>query len=284
MAEGVRWFNWLNAERLVNRSICTQVHERCYFKRMTVDSQRSCIMQYPYLGVGGMLHIEDVAPTVVGEDPAGIASRCIYATCPPRFLRHSVIANANDEYQRIHHACPEEHLAKRFLQVRLAHRTEFAGLQHFVFHKGYPFRVHTLETAEAMTFFCKRWDLHCDQQPESWCTEHEASKRQGKLKSKHARLIPSVANVLFVHGGKHFQDLNTTHGLIPVKIAYLLGEYTELVFAKFTRFLKNLLANDMPPKDPTCLQAAGSSNLRARPTLGSVEEAANAEEAANERR
>ena len=49
---------WLQYESGVNKSICTEFHERFKWKRHTICSARSFVMCHPKIGVSGNVHVE----------------------------------------------------------------------------------------------------------------------------------------------------------------------------------------------------------------------------------
>lgn len=60
LVEGTQFLQWLQAEFGINKVIATQLWERMSWQRDMVNGQRSFSMAYPFLGVCGALHLEDL--------------------------------------------------------------------------------------------------------------------------------------------------------------------------------------------------------------------------------
>ena len=237
MAEGSKWLEWLMSVKSTNRSIATELHERFLYKRTTVDGQRNFKMPFPYFGFYGNVHLEDIAPLFLESDELGIRGRSVIFSVAPVFHRLDTIREANASLRNEGPQTLDLKLRNVFLPVRLAHCPEFAGAQHFVWRKGYPFRVYKFADNEAYRFFNERFDKHTKMQAEAWCVNHELSKYQGKLKCKHARHALNFHNLLQARAPVSYQGWSTSVSLTALKCGYEMGDYCEKIFATVKKYL-----------------------------------------------
>ena len=82
LVEGLQFVQWLQAEFGLNRAIATQLWERMSWQRDVVNQGRSFDMTYPFLGVCGALHLEDVWPMFAQPDPLGLRGRLCFFLQP----------------------------------------------------------------------------------------------------------------------------------------------------------------------------------------------------------
>ena len=82
LVEGTQFLHWLQAEFGVNKAIATQLWELMSRQRDVINLQRSFSMLYPFLGVCGALHLEDVWPLYAAADPLGLYDEdaCVSST------------------------------------------------------------------------------------------------------------------------------------------------------------------------------------------------------------
>jgi hypothetical protein len=149
-------------------------------------------MPYPFLGVCGALHLEDVWPLYAAADPLGL---CDEDACVSRpvMKRAREIEAAND---RLGNAAGSNRLESlsvdRFYRVYQAHAHEHRDDLIFSYHLGYPFVNYTFALDyenEAKQLFVRHFDHHATLQEENYLVQHEASKRQATCSLE---LVPGV--------------------------------------------------------------------------------------------
>lgn len=83
MVEGTQFLQWLQTEFGVNKAIATQLWERMSWQRTVINLQRSFSMPYPFIGVCGALHVEDIWPLFAQADPRA-TRKTLLVLHPPR--------------------------------------------------------------------------------------------------------------------------------------------------------------------------------------------------------
>jgi hypothetical protein len=125
LVEGTQFLQWLQTEFGVNKAIATQLWERMSWQRDVINLQRSFSMPYPFLGVCGALHLEDIWPLYAQADPLGLRGRLCLFYSRPVMKRARDIEAANERLgntggtNRL-----EALLIDRFYRVYQAHALE----------------------------------------------------------------------------------------------------------------------------------------------------------------
>lgn len=241
LVEGTQFLQWLQAEFGVNKAIATQLWERMSWQRDVINLQRSFSMPYPFLGVCGALHLEDIWPLYTHADPLGLRGRlCLFYSRPVmKRAREIEAANARLGNEGGGNRL-ESLLVDRFYRVYQAHATEHRDELIFSYHLGYPFVNYTFapdNENEAKQLFVKHFDHHATLQEENYLVQHEASKRHGKLKGKHLRLALNWANLQSAFAGVEPTAWPTQIPASAMQAAELLGRYCEGVTDTIYEFL-----------------------------------------------
>ena len=142
MVEGTQFLQWLQTEFGINKAIATQLWERMSWQRDVINLQRSFSMPYPFIGVCGALHLEDIWSLFASSDPLGLRGRlCLFYTRPV-MKRARDIAAANDRLGNARGTSRlETLLVDRYYPIYQAHATEHRDEATFHFHLGYPLPV-----------------------------------------------------------------------------------------------------------------------------------------------
>ena len=128
LPEGSQFLGWLMGEATVNKAIATQLWERMAWQRDTVNKLRSFELSYPFLGVMGALHVEDVWPIFAQHDPLGMRSRLCMVYTRPIMKRARDIEIANNALGNAKGSDGlEKRLVDRFFRVYQAHAAEHIG-------------------------------------------------------------------------------------------------------------------------------------------------------------
>ena len=168
LVEGTQFLQWLQAEYGLNKAIATQLWERMSWQRDVINLQRSFSLSYPFLGVCGALHLEDIWQLYASADPLGLRGRlCLFYT-RPAMKRARDIEAANAAL----HNTPgsnrlEDHLVSRFYKIYCAHDVQSRGEAEFTFHLQYPFINYTFadnDDGAARAAFVRHFDQHVQPQ------------------------------------------------------------------------------------------------------------------------
>ena len=140
LVEGTQFLQWLQQELGINKAIATQLWERMSWQRDVVNVQRSFSMPYPFLGVCGALHLEDIWTLYTGNDPLGLRGRINIFYTRPALKRSQEIQSANDRLNNsIGTNRLETDLVELFYPIYRAHAVEHRDEAVFTPHLGYPF-------------------------------------------------------------------------------------------------------------------------------------------------
>jgi hypothetical protein len=241
LVEGTQFLQWLQAEFGVNKAIATQLWERMSWQRDVINLQRSFSMAYPFLGVCGALHLEDIWPLYAHADPLGLRGRLCLFYSRPVMKRAREIEAANERLGNTGGTNQLENLLiDGFYRVYQAHALEHRDEAVFVHHLGYPFLNYTFaadNNEEAKQIFVAHFDHHANLQEENYLVQHEASKRHGKLKGKHLRLALNWANLQSAFAATEPTAWPTTVSASAMQAADLLGKYCEGVTDVIYKFI-----------------------------------------------
>ncbi|CAK0821270.1 unnamed protein product [Prorocentrum cordatum] len=214
--------------------------ERVARQRDVVNSTRSFDVTYPFLGVLGAIHVEDVWHLFPQPDPLGARGRIGHIYARPSMKRAREIRDASAELQNEKGTDKlEKRIVNKFFAVYKAHAIEHVGEGSFTYHLGYPFRNYDLPSADggqAETGFFDMFDAHAQQQVDAHLVKHEEAKKHGKLKGKHLRHALNWANVTNALGDTAFDAWNTAIDLNAIKAAQLIGDFSE----KFAEEMSNI--------------------------------------------
>ena len=96
-------------------------------------------MTYPFLGVCGALHLEDVWPLYANPDPLGLRGRLCFVYTRPSMKRAIQIEAANHALDNLPGSNRlEERLVDRFYHIYRAHDVQTGGEAAFAYHLDYP--------------------------------------------------------------------------------------------------------------------------------------------------
>ena len=240
LVEGTQFLQWLQTEFGVNKAIATQLWERMSWQRDVINLQRSFSMPYPFIGVCGALHLEDIWPLFTGSDPLGLRGRlCLFYTRPV-MKRAREIAAANT---RIGNAKGSNHLEKllvdRYFPIYQAHAQEHRDEGHFTFHLDYPFLNYDFAADAnnvAEVAFFRHFDQHAQLQEETYLVNHEQSKKHGKLKGKHLRHALNWQNLVNAWQPAEVAAWPTGITQMSLTAADLIGQHCEGVAAVVQSF------------------------------------------------
>jgi len=243
LVEGSQFITWLTSELGINVAIATQLWERMAWQRDTVNQLRSFGMSYPFLGVLGALHVEDIWGLFAYADPLGLRSRICMMYTRPVLKRAREIEDANTTLGNTKGSDNlEQGIIDVFWPVYQAHATEHVGVERFTYHLGYPFINYDFpqnDNEAAKQRFMQDFDTHVQLQEEAYLVHHEESKREGKLKGKHLRHALNWTNMINARTGVPFNQWNTTVSENALKAALLLGTFFETVSTAYAQFVKN---------------------------------------------
>ena len=252
LVEGTQFLQWLQAEF----AIATQLWEQMSWQRDVVNGQRSFSMAYPFLGVCGALHLEDLWALYIQADPQGLRGRlCLFYTRPVmKRAREIEAANERLGNHRGSNAL-ERLLVGKFYPMYQAHAVEHRGDEAFVEHLGYLFINYNFSPVDdnaAMKLFMQNFDTHVPLQEENYLVQHEDSKRHGKLKGKHLRHALNWHNLIHAHAGAQFDAWPTSLSVEALQAAELIGQHCEKVAAKINTFAASLktTTHEIPPQPP----------------------------------
>ena len=138
MVEGTQFLQRLQTEFGINKAIATQLWERMSWQRDVINLQRSFSMPYPFIGVCGALHLEDIWSLFASSDPLGLRGRlCLFYTRPV-MKRAREIAAANERLGNVRGSSRlESCLVDRYYSIYQAHASEHRDEATFHFHLGY---------------------------------------------------------------------------------------------------------------------------------------------------
>lgn len=231
MVEGTQFLQWLQTEFGINKAIATQLWERMSWQRDVINLQRSFSMPYPFIGVCGALHLEDIWSLFASSDPLGLRGRlCLFYTRPV-MKRAREIAAANERLGNVRGSSRlESCLVDRYYSIYQAHASEHRDEATFHFHLGYPFLNYDFAPADdgaAEVSFMRAFDQHVALQEENYLVNHEESKRHGKLKGKHLRHALNWLNLVNAWGDHDFNQWPTGVTHDALKAAELIGRHCE---------------------------------------------------------
>ena len=231
LVEGTQFLGWLQSEFGVNKAIATQLWERMSWQRDVINAQRAFGMTYPFLGVCGAVHLEDLWPLYSQADPLGLRSRlCLFYT-RPAMKRARAIQTANELLGNTPGSNNlESRLVTRFYHIYRAHSPEHREENDFGFHLNYPFLNYTFaeeDDGAAEKLFYAHFDQQVQLQEENYLVRHEASKRHGKLKGKHLRHAMNFHNVLLAFAEQDPRTWPTGISATCMRAADLLGRHFE---------------------------------------------------------
>ena len=240
MVEGTQFLQWLQTEFGINKAIATQLWERMSWQRDVINLQRSFSMPYPFIGVCGALHLEDIWSLFASSDPLGLRGRlCLFYTRPV-MKRARDIAAANDRLGNARGTSRlETLLVDRYYPIYQAHATEHRDEATFHFHLGYPFLNYAFAPADngaAEVAFMKAFDDHVALQEENYLVNHEESKRHGKLKGKHLRHALNWHNITRAWENHSFDAWPTGITSEALRAAEIIGQHCEGVAAVVKAF------------------------------------------------
>ena len=189
LTEGKRFFSWLAAEGTLNETIVTELYERAKWRRVTLDGTRSFTIMFPFFGVCGSIHVEDIAFLWAQEGCVGLRGRVRFMYCRPSFKRAVSCGKPMLSSMQIA-ACCLGWLTASCLCIMLIPWT-ISPREHFEFVKNYPFRVYSLDDA-AKRLFDATFDHHVAKQEENYLLNHAAAKQHGKKKTSNLRFALQV--------------------------------------------------------------------------------------------
>ncbi|CAE7251650.1 unnamed protein product [Symbiodinium sp. CCMP2456] len=260
LVEGTQFLQWLQAEFGINRAIATQLWERMSWQRDVVNQQRAFSMTYPFLGVCGALHLEDVWPLHANPDPLGLRGRLCFFYTRPSMKRAIQIEAANRALGNLPGSNRlEERLVDRFYHIYRAHDVQTRGEAAFAYHLDYPFLNYTFvddDAGAAKACFVENFDQHVKLQEELYLVQHEESKRHGKLKGKHLRHALNWHNLLASFQGHAPEAWPTGIALPAMRAAALLGEHCEAVASELRATISQTARGDKPDAGPPAADAA----------------------------
>lgn len=241
LVEGTQFLQWLQQEFGVNKAIATQLWERMSWQRDVINLHRSFSMPYPFLGVCGALHLEDLWSLYASSDPLGLRGRLCLFYSRPVMKRAREIEAANERLGNVGGSNRlEDLLVNRFYRVYQAHACEHRDDHIFSYHLGYPFVNYTFAAdndQEAKQIFVKHFDHHATLQEENYLVQHEASKRDGKLKGKHLRIALNWANLQSAFAQADPAAWPCEIPASAMQAAELLGRYCEGVTDTIHEFI-----------------------------------------------
>ncbi|CAK8999582.1 Uncharacterized protein (Fragment) [Durusdinium trenchii] len=251
LVEGLQFVQWLQAEFGLNRAIATQLWERMSWQRDVVNQGRSFDMTYPFLGVCGALHLEDVWPMFAQPDPLGLRGRLCFFYSRPALKRAREIEEANARLQNYRGSNNLEHtLVERFWRIYQAHAHEHRPAAAFSWHLEYPFLNYAFgDGDDAANIFARAFDEHVQLQEETYLVQHEVSKRHGKLKGKHLRHALNWHNVVCGYHQSDPQAWPTTVTAASLRAAEILGGYCEQVAEVITKFAAEIQKRETAAKE-----------------------------------
>ena len=267
LVEGTQFLQWLSAEFGVKKAIATQLWERMAWQRDVINNLRSFSMPYPFLGVCGALHLEDVWPLYSVADPLGLRGRLCFVYSRPAMKRARDIMAANDALGNSRGSnALEDRLVERFFHVYKAHALEHQNEARFSHHLGYPFLNYAFSPQDdnkAEKLFIRHFDTQAHLQEENYLVRHEVSKRHGKLKGKHLRLALNWHNVLLSFEGVLPSDWTTELSAHALQAAELIGKHNEAVSDLLADFVARAKAQKADPASGPGADS-GSRTLAAR--------------------
>ena len=242
LTEGKRFFSWLAAEGTLNETIVTELYERAKWRRVTLDGTRSFTIMFPFFGVCGSIHVEDIAFLWAQEDALGLRGRVRFMYCRPSFKRAVELREANAEFNADRSLLPR--MVDRFMPVHYAHSLDHSPREHFEFVKNYPFRVYSLDDA-AKRLFDATFDHHVAKQEENYLLNHAAAKQHGKKKTSNLRFALQVHLREQARLGKQPQDWSALVPAAAVEFADAFGGFLDALNEKLDGFFSTLHASDV---------------------------------------
>ena len=257
MPEAKKWISWCTAESSTNSSIVLELFERAKWHRVTVHDDRSFTIMFPHFVVSGALHIPDVAPIYMGDDPVGLKGRLWFYYSRPSFKRAADISaacqilNADGKM--------ETRLADKFFTVAKVHTPYIAGEANFYEFKGYLFRKYTLN-AQAQTLFETKFDYHVEEQENFHLKNQEKAKFHGKAKTRNLRWALLFHIIQQARAGVSAENWGTQLNASSLVAANILGDFIDNLMQSLENFFVAL--NNTPT--PQSSAATGSQH----PPLG----------------
>ena len=186
-------------------------------------------MPYPFLGVCGALHLEDIWALYTGNDPLGLRGRINLFYTRPALKRSQEIQSAND---RLNNSTGsnrlESDLVELFYPIYRAHAVEHRDEAVFTPHLGCPFLTFCFSEAEdgaAYIYFSEKFDEHVRLQEGKFLVQHDLSKQHGKLKGKRLRHAINWHNLTCAFSGADAVMWPTSVTRQSSQAAGLIGEF-----------------------------------------------------------
>ena len=208
LTEGKRLLRWLQNEGSVNETIVLELFERMLWKRLTVNADKSFIVNHPYFLAAGAVHVEDVIDLFVGNDPLGIRGRLGLFYARATFKRASDVRAAAESLttrrlvRGLEGCCfcvllplpacqvgSSGAVAPAFcflLESPRSHPRRIRCVLRQLSFRGGQWRVYELDEA-ARRSFDELYDRHTESQRQAHLVDLNNSRWHSKAKTKHLR-------------------------------------------------------------------------------------------------
>ena len=156
-----------------------------------LQDRTTVMVDAPFLGVCGAVHMEELMQAIGVEDPLGLRERLLIVYDRPRFVRAAQLQAA---CERIPCNTLHEFLAKHFWQLHCVHHPGHAPKARFVEDLNYKWLHYSWEPAAA-TLFWDNFDERAGEQEAAYRVDQQAAKKAGKWKTRHFRLALPLHNL-----------------------------------------------------------------------------------------
>ena len=204
----------------------TQLTDRLVWDKVTVKDRTTVMVDAPFLGICGAVHMQELMNALGESDPLGLRDRLLIMYERPRFVRSAQLQEA---CEKIPGSTLHGYLANVFWKLHVLHHPEHspAKMEDDLNYKW----LHYTFGDEAAQLFWGHFDEQASEQELNYRVDQQAAKKAGKGKTKHFRLALPIHNLVQAFQDTPLQDWNFQVSLAATKASALFCKYMDDVFA-----------------------------------------------------
>ena len=223
---------------------------------MTVKDRTTIVVDAPFIGICGAVHMEELMQSVGDADPLGLRERLLLMYEHPRFVRSTELREACDKLPA--ELTLHQFLAKTFWPLHCVHHPAHKRAQ-FTQDLNYTW-LHYSFAPEAAELFWENFDDHAGQQESNYRLDQQAAKKAGKGKTRHFRLALPLHNLLQKANDVQPENWDCRVSADAARASVLFSTYMDNVFACL-----DLIRRKPLPAPPNAAEAPGPPAERRRP-------------------
>lgn len=248
LAEAQVFLTWISQESSQNQGLMAQLTDRLVWDKVTVKDRTTVLVDAPFIGICGAVHMEELMQSIGEADPLGLRERLLLMYERPRFVRSVQLQEACQKFPA--GSTMHEFLAGSFWPLHQAHHPHIHP-RNFKKDLNYSWLEYTFDE-EAATLFWENFDEHAALQESNYRLDQQLAKKAGKGKTRHFRLALPFHNLMQKVAGQTVEGWQMQVTAAAAKASLLFSRYMDSVFECL-----DLLRNTPTPAMPGA--AAGSS-------------------------